>query len=62
MARSEVFVSARPDTVFEVLGDARTYGEWVVGSREVRAADEHWPAPGSVLDHSIGKAPIVIRG
>jgi hypothetical protein len=61
MASTEIFVNARPDAVFDVLGDARTYAEWVVGSREVRAADENWPAPGSALDHSIGKAPIVIR-
>ena len=61
MARNEVFISARPDAVFEVLGDPRTYGEWVFGSREIRAADEHWPAPGAAFDHSVGKAPVVIR-
>lgn len=61
MARNEIFIGARPEAVFDVLGDPRTYGEWVVGSREVRAADAHWPAPGSVLDHSVGKAPVVIE-
>jgi uncharacterized protein YndB with AHSA1/START domain len=61
MARNEIFIRTRPEAVFEVLGDARTYGEWVVGSRKVRAADEHWPAPGSAFDHSVGKAPMVIR-
>src|SRR5215207_10106360 len=60
VARNEVFISARPDAVFEVLGDPRTYGEWVFGSREIRAADEHWPAPGAAFDHSVGKAPAVM--
>jgi uncharacterized protein YndB with AHSA1/START domain len=60
MARNEIFIAVPPETVFDVLADARTYGTWVVGSREVRAADESWPGPGSALDHSVGKAPLVI--
>ena len=28
--------------VFELLSDPRTYGYWVVGSREIRAADPNW--------------------
>lgn len=61
MARNEIHIDASPEAVFDVLADARTYGEWVVGSREIRAADEHWPAPGSAFDHSVGTVPLVIK-
>ena len=39
MARNEIFIGAPPAAVFGVLADPRSYGEWVVGSREIRAAD-----------------------
>ena len=61
MARNEIHIDAPPEAVFDVLADPRTYSEWVVGSREVRAADEHWPAPGSAFDHSVGALPLVIN-
>jgi uncharacterized protein YndB with AHSA1/START domain len=61
MARNEIFIGVPPEAVFDVLADPRTYGTWVVGSREVRAADPSWPARGSTFDHSVGKAPLVIK-
>ena len=61
MARNEIFVSAPPDAVFDVLGDPRTYASWVVGSAEIRAADRSWPAPGAAFDHSVGKRPLLIK-
>ena len=54
MARNETFISASPHDVFELLSDARTYGHWVAGSREIRAADPRWPAVGSAFDHTVG--------
>ena len=61
MARNEISIAAPPEAVFDLLADPRAYGKWVVGSREIRAADESWPAPGSAFDHSVGKAPLVIK-
>ncbi len=61
MARNEIYVDAPPAAVFEVLADPRSYGEWVVGSRAIRAADTQWPAAGAAFDHSVGMAPLVIR-
>ena len=61
MARNEISIAVPPEEVFAVLADARAYGAWVVGSREIRAADESWPGPGSALDHSVGKPPLVIK-
>ncbi|EUA52181.1 hypothetical protein I552_0391 [Mycobacterium xenopi 3993] len=28
--------------------------EWVIGNSRTRAVDSNWPAPGSVIRHSIG--------
>ena len=58
MARNTVLVDATPSAVFEVLSDPRSYSYWVVGSREVRAADPDWPVPGSSLDHTVGVPPL----
>ncbi len=60
MARNEIFISAPVADVFELLADPRTYATWVVGSREIRAADRHWPAPGARLEHTIGIPPVLI--
>ncbi len=54
MARNEISISASPREVFDLLADPRSYGEWVVGSRVIHAADENWPEPGARFDHSVG--------
>jgi hypothetical protein len=54
MARNEIFICAAPEDVFGLLSDPRSYGDWVVGSREIRAADHDWPAAGAAFDHSVG--------
>jgi uncharacterized protein YndB with AHSA1/START domain len=58
VARNEIMVGAPPEAVFDVLADARCYGEWVVGSSEIRAADPEWPAAGAVFDHKVGVGPL----
>jgi uncharacterized protein YndB with AHSA1/START domain len=60
MARGETFIAAPQQEVFELLADPRTYEDWVVGSRLIRAADENWPAPGAGFDHQVGVPPLVI--
>lgn len=61
MARNSVSIASPPETVFELLADPRTYGKWVVGSREIQAADGDWPAPGSGFDHAVGFPPLDIN-
>ena len=61
MARNEIFIDAPPSEVFDVLRHARHYGDWVVGSHEIRGADENWPAAGTAFYHSVGKPPLLIR-
>jgi uncharacterized protein YndB with AHSA1/START domain len=61
MARNETYIAAPPERVYAVLADARSYGEWVVGSKEIRDADPAFPAPGARLHHSVGFGPLVIK-
>ena len=47
-----------PAAVWDALADAGTYGDWVVGSRRIRAADPAWPAPGARFHHTVGLGPL----
>jgi uncharacterized protein YndB with AHSA1/START domain len=48
------------DAVWEVLADARSYADWVVGAKEVRSVADRWPEPGSHFDHTVGVGPFTI--
>jgi uncharacterized protein YndB with AHSA1/START domain len=61
MARNEVQIDAPREQVFALLSDPRTYGYWVVGSQRIRAADPHWPDPGSAFDHRVGVGPFGLK-
>lgn len=54
-------MDATPEAVFAVLADASTYEDWVVGSKDIRDAEPHWPAPGSTFHHTQGKGPAVVK-
>jgi uncharacterized protein YndB with AHSA1/START domain len=54
MARNEVIVRAHAAEVFEILTDAENYGFWVVGTKEIRGKDPHWPERGSRFHHRVG--------
>ncbi|MCV7401060.1 SRPBCC family protein [Mycobacterium fragae] len=53
-------VRASCQQVWDVLANGWTYSQWVVGNSRTRAVDSNWPAPGSVIRHSIGVWPLVI--
>jgi uncharacterized protein YndB with AHSA1/START domain len=53
VARNEAFIAAPLERVYEVLSDPGSYGDWVPGSRAIRAADSGWPAPGTAFDHTL---------
>ncbi|UJA21370.1 SRPBCC family protein [Thermoleophilia bacterium SCSIO 60948] len=60
MARNSIDIPVPPGRVFEVLSDPRSYGEWVVGSSQIRDADPNWPAVGSRFHHKVGWGPIKV--
>jgi uncharacterized protein YndB with AHSA1/START domain len=52
--RNEILVDADAELVFDVLTDAETYRDWVVGSRDVRDVEGPWPRPGGRFHHTVG--------
>lgn len=58
MATNERFMPVPPEAVWDALADAGGYGYWVVGSSDVRDADERWPEPGSRFHHTVGIRPL----
>src|SRR3954452_9055131 len=61
MARNQAYIDAPPTTVFSVLSDPESYGEWVVGSRAIRDADADFPAVGSRFHHQVGVPPLLLN-
>ncbi|MDQ6649669.1 MAG: SRPBCC family protein [Actinomycetota bacterium] len=58
MSVNRARMAATPPTVFAVLRNGFSYSDWVVGTKQIRAVDDSWPAPGSLLHHSVGLGPI----
>jgi uncharacterized protein YndB with AHSA1/START domain len=61
VARTDTFIAAPPERVFEVLSEPRSYAYWVVGSDTIRAADENFPAVGSRFHHRVGVGPLKVN-
>lgn len=55
---AELTINASINEVFGVLADPYSYAYWVVGSDEIRAADNNWPAKGSEFKHTVGVWPL----
>ncbi|GAA2443112.1 SRPBCC family protein [Streptomyces macrosporus] len=48
--------------MWDVLGDADQYQRWVVGTRETRESEGHWPEVGTTLRYGIGMGPLTVHG
>ncbi len=59
-AENDIEIEAPPARVWEVLADAECFDDWVVGAKDVRDADDNWPAVGAKLHHSTGVGPLTI--
>jgi uncharacterized protein YndB with AHSA1/START domain len=57
VAENSMTIDATPEQIFEVLLDAWTYKDWVVGADNIRAVDPEWPAVGSRFHHTVGVGP-----
>jgi uncharacterized protein YndB with AHSA1/START domain len=58
---STVDIHATPEAVFAVLADPRTYPQWLVGAKRIRAVEGDWPRPGSTFHHTVGFGPATIN-
>ena len=61
MAENHAYVDASPDAVFDVLADAESYAEWVVGASQIRAVEGDWPEPGTKFHHTQGAFGIGLK-
>lgn len=60
MARNRCLILSSPSEVWSLLSDGHRYGEWVTGTREVLAADPHWPDVGARLRVRVGVGPLTL--
>ena len=60
MATNSRTIHATPQAVWDVLSDGWLYPLWVVGASRMREVDDHWPAVGARLHHSVGSWPLLI--
>jgi uncharacterized protein YndB with AHSA1/START domain len=60
MAANEIEVAAPPEAVWDVLSDPHAYGEWVLGTKRIRGADEGFPEEGTRLYHTVGAGPLTL--
>ncbi len=61
MSRNLRTVTVPPSVVWEVLADGWLYPIWVVGAARMREVEDHWPAVGAKLHHSVGIWPALIN-
>src|SRR5690242_21505764 len=57
MAILHTYIDLPRTKVWETLADGERYAEWVVGTRDILAVDDHWPAPGAALRYVVGFGP-----
>lgn len=57
MAENCRTIKANPGAIWAVLADADSYGDWVVGAKEIRSASGDWPEVGAALHHTLGAGP-----
>jgi hypothetical protein len=55
-------VERPPAQVWDVLADGYAYADWVIGTREIRAVDDGWPAVGTSIHYTVGWGPLALRG
>ena len=60
MSTKHRIIHATPAQVWDVLSDGWLYPVWVVGASRMRDVDEHWPAEGAKLHHSVGVWPALL--
>jgi uncharacterized protein YndB with AHSA1/START domain len=59
-AGSSVRIDAPRRVVYDRLIDPKTYPDWLVGAKDIRAIDGEWPKPGSRFHHRVGLGPFTI--
>jgi len=61
VARNEQIIDATPEQIWAALADPLCYDRWVVGAKDIRAADGEWPDSGAMLQHTSGVGPFNLK-
>lgn len=61
MAENHRSMPVPPEHVWAVLAHAETYAQWIVGAKDIRAADPSWPAAGATFHHTQGRWPLEVK-
>jgi len=54
-------MDSTPQAIWALLADAHTFGAWVIGSKEIRDSDAHWPEPGATFHHTQGTLFVTLK-
>ncbi|MDP8928902.1 MAG: SRPBCC family protein [Actinomycetota bacterium] len=60
MSHNERVINAPHEEIFDAFLKPENFPYWVIGTKDIRGADEDWPAVGSSFHHSVGVGPIQI--
>ncbi len=58
---SKKYTKAPPLRVWDVLCDGHRYADWVMGTKEIRAVDDGFPAVGTAIHFTAGVGPITYK-
>lgn len=61
MSVTEKQIAASPSAVWAVLADPDCYAGWVVGCRDIRAADNGFPRVGTRFHHTLALGPFNLK-
>lgn len=61
MAQRQQLIECPPARVWDVLADGDTYAQWVVGTKQILHADNHWPTVGAGLRFRVGLGPLTFE-
>jgi uncharacterized protein YndB with AHSA1/START domain len=58
MSKNVRNINAPIENVWSVLANGKSYDQWVVGADTIRSVEQHWPAVGSKLHHTVKAGPV----
>lgn len=61
MREVTTIVASSPEEAFRLLEDPRSFERLVAGARKVRRFDARWPEEGTVIHHTVGIPPLLVR-
>ena len=61
MREVTTILPAPPDEAFRLLEDPASFEDLVAGARRIRRFDPRWPEPGTLIHHTVGIPPVLVR-